>query len=664
MQRKRLTPKDFTWTRWTTADIQALPETIFSEKKARLTLIKAIRREDRTFENTIYALHASDHGLTETIAKIDLLQNISPLPEIRATAQKAMGVIERQMIAIEHDPKIWHAIKEYYEHTGKKERASLRPEDQKLVEDTYRSYKRMGFDLPKETRKRVRALEQRLANVSNAFRQAINDSRDFILVPEKDMQGLPSRYLSGLTRDTKGNYIVTTAYPDYNPFMELSPHESYRHALSLKFLRRGGEKNIERLKEMIALRAEHARLLGYNTHADFKTELRMSKNARTAEIFVNDLLKKVTEGGRRDLAELLALKKELTGNPKAVLHTYDIGYYGHELQKRKFNIDGEAIRAYFPLFRVIEGTFKIYSTLFGVTFKKVSGVKLWHPDVTLYHIYDSRGAYRSSFALDLYPREGKYGHAAAFGIIPGRALSYRGESYQAPFATLVTNFPKGTRAKPSLLSHDEVETFLHEFGHIMHCTLTTARNVAQSGYHTVWDFVEAPSQMLEHWAWDPKSLRLLSTHHETGNPLPKKLLEGLLKSRDHLLRYGTLRQLIFAKFDLVLHTKNSKDPNTLYKKLLKEGAGLTAPKNSLFPAGFGHLDGYDAGYYGYMWSKVYAADMFTRFAREGILNKKTGMEYKRAILEQGGSRDELDLVRDFLKREPNNKAFLKEIGVA
>lgn len=663
MNRITYTPKDFTWTAWTATDIKKLAPEIIAEKKARFAVIKKVNPEERRFENTVHALEASDHGLTETILKIDLLQNVSPNKAVREAAKRAIETIEKQLITIERDPKIWQALKDYEAGAWREEREHLEPEDQKLFRDMFLEYKRMGFDLSPEKQKRLKALEERLAKLSNDFRHNINAHEDHILVTEEETAGLPDRYKQGLKRDKKENYIVTLAYPDYHPFMEMAESESKRKELAEKFLQRGGVKNMKNLEEMLAVRAEHATLLGYKTHADYKTELRMAKSGDTALKFSFDLLKKVEKGGKQDLDELRALKGEMIGNKKAVLHYYDVAYYGHELQKRRFNFESETVREYFPVERVLEGTFKIYSTLFGVTFEELRGFPLWHPDVKIYGIKTSKGDLVSYFALDLYPREGKYGHAAAFGIITGRETSFLGEEYIAPFAAMVTNFPKPSAEHPSLLSHGEVETFLHEFGHIMHFTLTTARHSTQSGYHTAWDFVEAPSQMLEHWAWDKKPLALLSAHHETGKPLPGTLLNNLLESKRHLLRYATLRQLILGIFDLTLHTKkNPPEPNKLYRDMVKKYAGIIMPKDSLFPAGFGHLDGYDAGYYGYMWSNVYAADMFTRFEKEGVMNKKVGANYRTWILEKGGSIEDIELVKGFLGRKPSNKAFLKEIG--
>ncbi|PIX57365.1 MAG: hypothetical protein COZ48_01085, partial [Candidatus Yonathbacteria bacterium CG_4_10_14_3_um_filter_43_12] len=495
-------------------------------------------------------------------------------------------------------------------------------------------------------------------------RQNINAYDDHILVTDDELTGLPERYKAGLKHTKDGRYKVTLAYPEHHPFMELAKNETKRKELAEKALQKGGNKNMKVLAEMLKIRIERAHLLGYKTHADYKTELRMAKSGARAIAFEQDLLKKVAKRGMEEINILRELKRKKTKNKKAMLHFYDIAFYSHELQKEKFNLDSEEVRSYFPLSRVLDGTFKIYSTLFGVKFEKLTDFSLWHPDASLYVVKTLKGEVLSYFALDLYPRDGKYGHACVNDVVNGRKTSFSGNDYFTPFGTMITNFPKPTKKNTSLLSHGEVETFLHEFGHMIHHSLTTARYASQSGCHTAWDFVEAPSQMLEHWAWDKKSLALLSAHYKTGKPLPREILKNLLSSKTHMLRYGILRQIIQGMLDLTLHTKNKPpEPAKLYRDLIKKYTGVVLPKDAIFPAGFGHLDGYDAGYYGYLWSNVYAADMFTRFEKEGIMSKKVGADYKKWILEKGGSMEEIDLVKGFLGRAPNNKAFLKEIGV-
>ena len=664
MNRTPYTPKDFAWAKWTASDIKKLVPKILAEKKARLSVIKKVSASKRDFENTIYALESSDYGISETIFKIDLLQNVSPEKSIRDTAKRAIDTIQNKMIAIERDPKIWQALKDYEKGVWRKEQRNLDNESKKLFRDMFLNYKRLGFDLPPIKQKRVKELSQRLAKVSNEFRQNINAYDDHILVTDDELTGLPERYKAGLKHTKDGRYKVTLAYPEHHPFMELAKNETKRKELAEKALQKGGNKNMKVLAEMLKIRIERAHLLGYKTHADYKTELRMAKSGARAIAFEQDLLKKVAKRGMEEINILRELKRKKTKNKKAMLHFYDIAFYSHELQKEKFNLDSEEVRSYFPLSRVLDGTFKIYSTLFGVKFEKLTDFSLWHPDASLYVVKTLKGEVLSYFALDLYPRDGKYGHACVNDVVNGRKTSFSGNDYFTPFGTMITNFPKPTKKNTSLLSHGEVETFLHEFGHMIHHSLTTARYASQSGCHTAWDFVEAPSQMLEHWAWDKKSLALLSAHYKTGKPLPREILKNLLSSKTHMLRYGILRQIIQGMLDLTLHTKNKPpEPAKLYRDLIKKYTGVVLPKDVIFPAGFGHLDGYDAGYYGYLWSNVYAADMFTRFEKEGIMSKKVGADYKKWILEKGGSMEEIDLVKGFLGRAPNNKAFLKEIGV-
>ena len=663
------TKADFAWAQWTAKDIKKASQEIISLKKERLAAIKKIRPENRTFENTVYALDTSNNGIIDTISKINLLQEVSPRKEIRTAAQTTIKIIEKKMIAIERDLGIWQALNEYSTLTWPKEKKHLELQDHKLFHDIFLEYKRMGFHLPKDKQSRVKKIEQELAKISNEFSQNITNYKDHILVTEEEISGLPEYYKNNLKKDKRGLYMVTLSYPDYNPFMELAHNSEKRKELAQKFLQKGGPENMELLERMVKLRGEKAKMLGYKNHADYRTEMRMAKSGDTALTFVTSLLAKVEKGGKNDLNDLQELKRKETSNKNAELYNYDVGYYGNKLQKIRFNVDSEEVRSYFPLKRVLEGTFNIYSTLFDVTFEKCNikkNITLWHPDVELYVVKNNTGGTISYFALDLHPREGKYGHACALSIIDGRAESFKGDTYVTPFATMIANFTKPSETHPSLLSHSEVETFLHEFGHIMHCVLTKATHASQSGYHTSWDFVEAPSQMLEHWAWDKKPLTLLSSHYQTGRPLPEKILRNLIQSQRHMLRYATLRQLILGLLDLTLHTKNNPpEAGKLYRELIKKHAGLSIFKDAIFPAGFGHLaGGYDAGYYGYMWSNVYAADMFTRFAKEGILNKKTGANYRKAILEQGGSKPEIELVKEFLGRKPNNKAFLKEIGLS
>jgi len=660
MKTKTYTKKDFAWTGWNERDIKKAAEEIVVEKKKRYAEIKKIPANERTFENTIYAIESSDYDLSDRAGFIHVLGQTSTSKKIRTAAKKAEEFLSKKSIEIEYDEKIYEAVKKYVKNKNKKEK--LDNESKKLLKDILIGYKRMGFELMKEKRKKLQENIKKRSKLSSDFSHNINEYKDYILVTRRELDGLPENYIKGLKKDKKtGRYKVTLDYPDIGPFMAKANDALKRKELAEKALRKGGKKNLILLDKIVALRKENARILGYKSHADYKTEVRTVKTTARALSFVNGLMRKANVGARKDIKDLTELKREQTKNKNTKIENHDIAYYSDQLKQKRFSIDSEKVREYFPIDTVKRGTFKIYQELFSVKFEKLSGFPLWHKDVELYAVKDD-GKIISYFALDLYPREGKYGHACAIDMIGGRKMS--GDNiYIAPIAVMLANFPKPRKGHPSLLSHGEVETFFHEFGHIMHMVLTRAKYLSQSGANTAWDFVEAPSQMLEHWVWDKKMLNILSGHYKTGVNLPKEMLSNMLKGKQHMVSYGVVRQLIFALFDIKLHTENTKDTAVMYAKLIKKYTDVVLPKTQIFPAGFGHMMGYDAGYYGYMWSKVFAVDMFSRFKRAGLLNKKVGYEYRKIILERGSSEEEMKLLEKFLKRKSDNKAFLKEIGL-
>jgi len=657
MKIRTYTKKDFAWTKWRERDIKKTAQEIIAEKKRRYAEIKKIPAKDRTFENTIYALESSDYDLSDKLGFIEIHRETSTDARMRKIAKETVEHVSKQMIDIEYDEDIYKAVKEYAI-----KREKLTGPDKKLLKDMLLGYKRMGFELSPAKRNKLQENIKKLNKLSTAFAHNINEYKDHILVTRAELEGLPENYINGLTKDKKtAEYKVTLEYPDIGPFMAKAKNEGKRKELAYKNLQKGGRKNLKLLDAIVSLRRKNARLLGYKTHADYKTETRTVKTKARALSFALGLMRKLEKGVESDMRALTELKREQTGDPKARIEHYDIAYYADQLKQKRYSVDSEKVREYFPIEVVKKGTFTIYEKLLSIKFEKLSDYPLWHKDVELYAVKDKRKII-SYFALDLYPREGKFGHACAINMIGGR-IDPRVENYVAPVAVMLTNFPKPRKGHPSLLSHGEVETFFHEFGHVMHMAMTRAKYLSQSGANTAWDFVEAPSQMLEHWVWDKKMLNILSEHYKTKKNLPKDMLNNMLKAKLHMVYYGTIRQFVLALFDLKLHTENIKDPSALYAQLVKKYAGIVLPKGQMFPAGFGHLMGYDAGYYGYMWSKVFAVDMFTRFKRAGLLNKKVGGEYRKWILEKGSSEEEMKLLEKFLRRKPNDEAFLKEIGL-
>lgn len=654
MKRKRYTKADFAWVKWNAVDFERVVADNIRRKKEFYAKIRAIPASERTFENTVYALEASGERMSDEANRIGILKEVSPDPKVRIAAGKVLESLQKQLVEIEFDPRMYAALKEYA-----KKKEKLHGPERLLFEDMMKGYARMGFDLPKTKFARLKENIKMLGKLGLAFDRNLNEYKDHILVTEAELDGLPESYRANLAK-VGAKFKITLAYPDVLPYMAGAHDEERRRELLEKFVRRGGLKNVAILKKMLRLRAENAHLLGYPTYVDYQTELRMAKSAKNVWRIVNDLERRTKKRAARDLAMLQNDKCRRTGNPRAVLGAHDVAYLFKQIRKEKFDIDSDIVKEYFPFEHVKKATLDAYQKLLGIVFKRRSDIKFWYPDVQLYDIYDVSGEYVSSFILDLYPREGKYGHACVSELTYGRQ---EGEMYQAPLAAMIANFPKPSAANPSLMSHGEVDTFFHEFGHIMHFTLTKARYSAQASFNVAMDFVEAPSQMFENWVWDAEMLTRLSKNYKTGRPMPKDLIKRIIDARLFGRAWSVRSQLVLTSLDLIVHTKSVKDPVALYAKLDKKLMGITPPKRQLWVAGFGHIaHGYDAGYYSYLWAEVYAEDMFTRFAKEGILNPKTGRDYRRWILEKGSSMEEIDLVRGFLGREPNNKAFIKSIG--
>ncbi len=648
---------NFSWINWSPDDIKTKLNKALEQKRQAYSVLKAVPDAERTFANTPYVIESSNFELSDTVSALEILLNMHPDEVIRSAARSAIESYQQQIVDIEYDESIYRAVKAYAE---KKE--VLEPDAAKLLKDMLRDYRRMGFELPEDKRGQLKTNIKKLGELDVAFSNNINEYQDHITISPQETKGLPQNYLDQLKKDEQGDYIVTLDYPDYLPFMQNAESEANREQLMRKNLHKGGDKNIEILKEVIALRDENAKLLGYENHAAYVLEERMAKLPQTVNTFLSDLLSKARDPYAKELAGLSELKQKQTG--KSDLLFYDRLYYYNQLRKTKFNLDNELVREYFPTAHVTEKIFEIYSKLLSVEFVPAKDLPAWHPDVSWFEVRDLDGTSLAYFALDLHPRDNKYGHAAVFTIIAGREVELKSDEYQKPVCALVCNFPKATENQPSLISHDDVETFFHEFGHVMHVLLTKARFISQSGTHTARDFVEAPSQMLEGWVWDKAMLKTISKHYKTGESLSDELIDTMIAARYIDAANFVVVQVTQAQFDMQLHSGvGVDDPAALHRKLVAENTLIPLPDDSIWPAGFGHLMGYDAGYYGYMWSRVYASDMFTRFRSEGLLNVQTGMDYRKHILEKGSSEEELNLVKGFLGRDPDSQAFFEDLGL-
>lgn len=635
-----------------------------AEAEARVKLEKdlaaliAIPQEERTFENTIMGYERAFDNYGNALGMSGFLSYVSTDKQFRDAANDLQMQISQYMVDVATRRDVYKAIREYTDTNPR-----LDPVQAKLVKEMLIGFKNSGMDLNDADLEKFKALNKEKAEYIIKFDKNIQEYKDPLAVTQEQLRGLGEDYIQKLSKTDDGKYLVTLDYPDYVPFMQNADDEQARKELEFKFNRRGGQENVELLEKTLTLRREIARLLGYKNHAELRLEDRMAKNPKTVMAFLKDLQKKLKPLGKKEDKEMIAYKNSKTGKNSRTLYSWESGYWSNKFRKENLELDSEKIKEYFPSQVVIDGMLDLFGGVFGITFEPVD-IPVWHPDVKAFKIKDkASGELVAYFYMDLYPREGKYKHAACFGLVEGEEK--QDGTYQIPFVAIVANLNKPSGDTPSLLKHSEVETLFHEFGHVLHNALTKAKYSAFSGTSVSWDFVEAPSQMLERWAWDPQVLKKISRHYQTGESLPDDLIKRMIAAKNFGAGGMYLRQDFFAQYDMSLHTADTTpDTTKLYFELTKKIRGLPLTKGTIPQASFGHImGGYDAGYYGYLWSEVIAEDFFGEFKKNGIFNPETGLKFRREILEKGGTLDEEKMVENFLGRPADNKPFLKSIGL-
>lgn len=656
------TAADFIWTQWTAEDVERAGAGALEKLQKDVDVIVNFAGV-RTFENTVYALEMASAAFSGVHSKIDFLQNVSPDQRIRDTAQQVADNMSTVYVdVVSYNEQLYAAFKVYAGQVSE----PLDAPSKRLFDDSMRAYRRLGFDLAEHDRAVLKENAKKMQLLCSEFQKNVNDYQAHIVVQPEETGGLSEQYLKGLQLDEQGNYVVDITYPQYLPFMENAQNAAKRKELFDLYYKKGGVRNLDILQELVGLRAQNAKLLGYKTHADYVTEVKMAKSASTVDGFLDGLKTALRKAADEDFALLENAKRNALSDPSATIAYYDTAYFANELQKSTYDLDKEVVRQYFPLEHVLKQMMDIYSAIFGVHFERVLDFPVWFPGVEIYEVRNTDGSLVSYFGLDLHPREGKYSHAAEFPVVVGHKahMSSAENGYIAPFACMVANFPPSVESAPSLMPHDQVETLFHEFGHVMHENFGNSQFYSQSGTNVARDFVEAPSQMLENWTWDRNVLKRISKHYVTGESLPDGLIDRMLAAKNFMGPYANMRQVVLGTYDFNIHTKDIVDVLGEYNALVAELLHITLLPEHIWPASFGHLaGGYDAGYYGYLWSKVYACDMFTRFKHGGLLNSEIGREYRKKVLEVGSRRDELESVEDFLGRPVSQQAFLEDLGI-
>uniref|UniRef100_A0A1I8IXK9 Peptidase_M3 domain-containing protein n=1 Tax=Macrostomum lignano TaxID=282301 RepID=A0A1I8IXK9_9PLAT len=591
---------------------------------------------------------------------LDFVQHVFPDKAMRDASSEADKKISEHQVDIEMRKDLYDrfaAVQDKLRTGGDSASAELTRYIERCVTDGRRN----GLGLDEATRDRVKAIKTEMSSISIEFNRNLSEDVSSLLMDRAELAGLPDDFLDSLEKDAdSGKLRVTLNDEAGRAAGDPAPDRAgLQHALQ------GGQSGAA-AAACWPCAAKRAKLLNYPTHADYALELRMAKNADTVAKFLSNLSEKLKPLQAKERARLLEVKRadcDRLGIPfDDVINPWDVRYFSNQVERLDYSVDHERLRQYFPIEKVTKGLLEIYQRILGLKFTQVTDCWVWNPDVTLYNVEDSAtGEQIGYFYLDLYPRDGKYGHAACFGLQPS-CLVDNGTNRTTSICAVVANFTKPTPEKPSLLTHDEVETFFHEFGHAMHNLCARTETYMFSGTSVERDFVEAPSQMLENWVWSKKSLALMSGHYSTGEPIPDDLLQSLVASR-----LANTAFLISGR--LCCPALISPDPNldicAEYARISNRILGIQPSEGSAFPANFGHLaGGYDAQYYGYMWSEVYSADMFcTGFGEDKVLSPEAGAAYRRCILQPGGSRDAVDMLRDFLGRDPTDAAFLKMKGL-
>jgi thimet oligopeptidase len=644
--------KYFSFVKWTPAQIESKAKKALEEKKKVYEKIASLPQSKQNFESVILAIESIETRSNDVLRPLGVLKNVSPDKKIREKAKKMIVWADKKSLQIVYNKKVYSAIKYVFQH-----HQPVGDADKKILDEYYASYTRMGFDLPPKEFKRLKEIKNLISKNGSDFDKRLNDWDAHLWMTLGELDGLSEHYIDSLEKKN-GKYKVTLQYPHLLPFMAQAKNAKKRKELGDLAAEKGGKDNLVLMEKTILLRKELASLLGYANFTDYQIERRMAGDYKTVMNFERDLLEKVSLRAKSDL-ELLAKYKKDRFNDSSSVKYFESAYLSEEYRKEHFALDSKTIREYFEMNHVVKTLFDIVKKVFGISLTPVK-MPVWDKDVFVLEAKVGKNVI-GYIAVDLFPREGKYGHACVSEVRDSRIEN---GVRVLPIVTLICNFAKPTKDSPSIISHGDVVTLFHEFGHALHGISTQQPYASLGGFQVAWDFVEVPSQFFEEWVWDKEVIGLLGKHYKTGKKIPTDLVDKMLHAKNFLAGSTVAGQIVFGLFDQDIHTKKIKNFALYNKSLRKKHTGIAPSARSLFPASFGHLmHGYESGYYSYLWSLVYAQDIFGEFKKKGIFNGKLGKEVRQKIFEQGALKKEMDLLRDFLGREPSNEAFLKELGI-
>lgn len=639
---------------YSAGEITRLSTAAEQEANASLNAIAALPPGGRTIDRTLLAFERTMADYGDAIGPLILMGYVYPDREIAAEGIACEESTSLFLTATYSRRDLYDALKTAIPRTA---------EESRLYDITIRDFERNGLKLPDERLAGVRAMKDELSGLETRFSANLNNDNTTLEFWEQELTGVPASSIATFRKTEDGMLLVTTKYPDYLAVMTYADRGETRRTMYVAYNNRQEEENTRLLEEAIVLRQRIAKELGYETWADYKIEGRMAKDTGTVMEFLNSLKEPLLAKNQAEIAELLKEKQELDPSATAV-DPWDILYLQEKHIKQRYSYDKEQVKEYFPVDGVLSGMFAIAGTLYGIQMKEMENAPVWSPEVRLFSVSNSTdGSTIGYLYLDPYPREGKYGHFAAANVMQGRM---KDGSYSPPVVVIMANFQAPEKGKPSLMTPDEMWTLFHETGHALHMILTRAPYASLSGTSVEWDFVETPSQAFEEWVWDPEILESLSGHYtNTSIRIPEDLRDHVIDSQNFGKGYLFTRILANSLVDMRFHTAvGPVNVTDVSHRTCEEVTGVAPLPETHPPASFGHvMGGYDAGYYGYLWSKVYALEIVDVFRREGMTDPDTGMKYRQAILERGNMEDGNVLLQNFLGREPGFEALYRHIGI-
>lgn len=639
----------------TPAQLSQTCDAAIASAKAATEKILATPASSATFA-TLAAIENAEADFNDaTVVQAGAYQ-LSPDKAVRDASLACSQKVSAFDVELSSDPRIYAVATRVATLGDAKTQA-----DQKLVEYYVEGGKRAGAGLSDAGRKQVTQLFDKLNDLERDFGAALDDDKTAIRITAAEAKSLPHDFLSTLAKSGDG-YTVPVNESTYDEFLTTETSGAARKRFVAAYGNRGGAANVQRLQQAVKVRDQLAHLLGFASWAAYQLDAKMAKTPDRVESLLNTVSSKLLPKADQEVSALATLKR--SSGDRSPFMTWDYYFYENQLIKSHYQVDAQLVRQYFPVDHVVSSVLGIYQQLLGVTFAEITPAEAWAPGVREFSITDTAsGKPIGWFFLDLFPRPGKYGHFANFAIRPGRVLP--DGSYQKPISSIVGNWPVAAPGQPALLSHEDVIVFFHEFGHLMHSTLSTAPYETLYGTSVRPDFVEAPSQMLENFMWQPSILKQVSSNYQTGQPLPDDLIAKMiaLKHVGDGVTWST--QAFYAQYDMTIHSSGpTVNVDNTWFDLKKKMTPFPSIPGTHPEAGFGHLmSGYDAGYYGYLWSKVYAQDIFTRFQKEGLENPTVGMAYRKDILEPGATVEPDVLVQNFLGRPVNPDAFYEDLGI-